>query len=254
MSRLFRILNVLCAAWLCITCTGKKVDSEAAEKDTINIAACAHHTQEPLLQEKSAIAHQLDSLGFLNIAICDPSILIELKYATPDNFTGKQLYRDLHEAYLHPKAMESLKQAQRLLQTHHPDLSLKVYDAARPLSVQQEMWEMVAGTKQSIYVSNPRNGGGLHNYGMAVDVTIVNIKTQKELPMGTAFDHFGEEAHIDKELKMVETGKITAEEWANRLLLRQTMLACGWITLKAEWWHFNRVSKTEAQAHYPIIP
>lgn len=254
MSGAFRILNLLCAALLCMACTGKRVDSEAAGKDTASIPGRVCLLEELSLPQKSATARMLDSLGYRNIASCDSSILIELKYATPDNFTGRQLYRDLREAYLHPTAMESLKQAQQLLRAHHPDLSLKVYDAARPLSVQQEMWDMVAGTKQSIYVSNPRNGGGLHNYGMAVDVTIVNTKTREELPMGTLYDYFGEEAHIDKELKLVETGKITAGERANRLLLRQTMQACGWTTLKAEWWHFNRVSRAEARAHYPVIP
>ena len=64
--------------------------------------------------------------------------------------------------------MESLLQAQKLLKEICPDYSLIVYDAARPMSVQQKMWNVVKGTPKYIYVSNPARGGGLHNYGLAV--------------------------------------------------------------------------------------
>ena len=89
-------------------------------------------------------------------------------YARADNFVGRVMYRDLQRAYLLPETAAALKKAQVALQKAHPELSLKVYDAARPMSVQQQMWNMVAGTSKSIYVSNPKNGGGLHNYGLAV--------------------------------------------------------------------------------------
>lgn len=92
---------------------------------------------------KSKMAAYLDSLGFINIAEADNSIAIDLMYTRADNFTGQVLYEDLHEAYLHPEAMESLLQAQKLLKEICPDYSLIVYDAARPMSVQQKMWNVV---------------------------------------------------------------------------------------------------------------
>lgn len=97
-------------------------------------------------------------------------------YTRADNFTGTLLYEDLKEAYLHPDAMKSLKRAQRLLKEQYPGYSLIVYDAARPLSVQQKMWNVVKGTSKYIYVSNPSRGGGLHNYGLAVDISILDDK------------------------------------------------------------------------------
>ena len=123
---------------------------------------------------KSRTAQCLDSLGYENIAERDTSIAIDLMYARADNFVGRVLYADLREAYLHPVAMECLLKAQRLLREKHPEYRLIVYDAARPMSVQQQMWDVVKGSSKSRYVSNPAHGGGLHNYGLAVDISIAD--------------------------------------------------------------------------------
>ena len=139
---------------------------------------------------KSRTAQCLDSLGYENIAERDTSIAIDLMYARADNFVGRVLYADLREAYLHPVAMECLLKAQRLLREKHPEYRLIVYDAARPMSVQQQMWDVVKGSSKSRYVSNPAHGGGLHNYGLAVDISIAD-SLGRPLPMGTAVDHLG---------------------------------------------------------------
>ena len=112
--------------------------------------------------------------GYVNIKDVDPTIRVSLMYTRPDNFTGRVLYTDLKDAYLHPDAAQALKKCQQRLKQMRPDLSLIIYDAARPMSVQQKMWDVVKGTSKNIYVSNPANGGGLHNYGFAVDITICN--------------------------------------------------------------------------------
>lgn len=168
-------------------------------------------------------------------------------------FTGTLLYEDLKEAYLHPDAMKSLKRAQRLLKEQYPGYSLIVYDAARPLSVQQKMWDVVKGTSKYIYVSNPSRGGGLHNYGLAVDISILDDKGTP-LPMGTPVDHLGREAHITEEAVLVAQGKLTEQERENRLLLRQVMKEAGFHPLPSEWWHFNRVSRQTAKERYRVIP
>lgn len=202
---------------------------------------------------KSRTALYLDSLGFVNIAQADSSIALDLMYTRADNFTGQVLYDDLREAYLHPDAMQSLQKAQRLLKELHPTYSLIVYDAARPMSVQQKMWDTVKGTSRYIYVSNPARGGGLHNYGLAVDLSILD-ENGIPLPMGTPVDHLGKEAHITDEAQLVAQGKITARERENRLLLRQVMKEAGFRPLPSEWWHFNRVSRQTAKAKYQVIP
>lgn len=202
---------------------------------------------------KSKTARYLDSLGFINIAQADSSIALDLMYTRADNFTGQVLYDDLREAYLHPDAMQSLQKAQRLLKELHPTYSLIVYDAARPMSVQQKMWDTVKGTSRYIYVSNPARGGGLHNYGLAVDLSILD-ENGIPLPMGTPVDHLGKEAHITEEAQLVAQGKITTQERENRLLLRQVMKEAGFRPLPSEWWHFNRVSRQTAKEKYQVIP
>ena len=98
-------------------------------------------------------------------------------------------------------------------------------------------------------MSNPANGGGLHNYGLAVDITIVDSEG-KELDMGTHVDFLGSKSNIDKEEDLVRSGKITLQARNNRILLRKVMNAGGWKPLKSEWWHFNLCSRTQARAKY----
>ena len=149
--------------------------------------------------------------------------------------------------------LKGLLQAQQELKKHHPAYRLIVYDAARPMSVQQQMWNVVKGTSKNIYVSNPARGGGLHNYGLAVDISILD-ETGHPLPMGTKVDHLGPEAHITHEAALVQSGKITKQEQANRLLLRSVMRTAGFRALSSEWWHFNWCSRQEAKQKYKVIP
>ncbi len=206
-----------------------------------------------LSAQQSNTAKRMQALGFVNIAKADTTIRVELMYARADNFTGKVLYKDLREAYLHPDAMRGLSKAQQELKRLHPGYRLIVYDAARPMSVQQQMWNVVQGTSKDIYVSNPAHGGGLHNYGLAVDISVLDKKGQP-LPMGTKVDHLGREAHITNEEDLIKRGKITKQERQNRLLLRRMMRSAGFRALPSEWWHFNWCSRQEAKKRYKIIP
>ena len=122
------------------------------------------------------------------------------------------------------------------------------------MHIQQRMWNVVAGTSKSIYVSNPRNGGGLHNYGMAVDLTLCRAATGDTIPMGTVIDYLGLYAHIDQEASLVQRGIITGQAKANRELLRSVMREAGFKPLKSEWWHFNFITRAEARAKYKPIP
>ena len=132
-------------------------------------------------------------------------------YTQADNFTGEVLYDNLTEAYLHPDAAYALIEAQKALKELHPSYSLIIYDAARPMSVQKKMWNVVKGTSKYKYVSNPNRGGGLHNYGLAVDISIQDSLGQP-LPMGTQVDHLGVEAHITNENELVHNVKMSETE------------------------------------------
>ena len=203
--------------------------------------------------QKSPTAKRMEQQGLVDILSVDSTIQVSLMYSRADNFTGKVLYTDLREAYLHPKAASALAKAQQALKKLRPDLSLKVYDATRPMSVQQKMWNTVAGTKQQNYVSNPRNGGGMHNYGLAVDITLCEAVTGDTLDMGTKVDFLGSYAHIDNEAGLVSQHIITPKAKENRELLRKVMTEAGFKPLRTEWWHFNLVSRAEAKAHYKAV-
>lgn len=243
---MLRCLSLLTFIAILACCTGKRAEAEKP-------VAAVPVSSVPSPVEKSRMAAYLDSLGYENIAERDSTIAIDLMYARPDNFVGRVLYRELREAYLHPLAMGCLLKAQRLLRERHPGYSLIVYDAARPMSVQQQMWDVVKGTSKSRYVSNPAHGGGLHNYGLAVDISIVD-SLRRPLPMGTPVDHLGPAAHITNEAALVAKGRITAAERANRLLLRSVMKEAGFRPLPSEWWHFNYCSRPEARRRFKPIP
>ena len=195
---------------------------------------------------------KMEAMGFIDAKTVAPDVVVSLQYADSANFTGVKLYLTLTKAYLHPLAAESLTKAQKELSEMKPGYRLKIYDAARPMSAQKRMFKVVQGTPMSPYVGNPNKGGGLHNYGMAVDATIVD-ENGNELDMGTKFDYFGKEANIDKEPELIQQGKLTPEQVNNRSLLRYVMTNAGFTTLNSEWWHFNRCSGAEARANYPLI-
>ena len=114
------------------------------------------------------------------------------------------------------------------------------------------MWDVVKGTSKSIYVSNPSRGGGLHNYGLAVDISILD-NNGVPLPTGTEVDHMGVEAHITHEAELVKSGKISEEAVRNRQLLRLIMREAGFRALNSEWWHFNLCSREIAKQKYKRI-
>lgn len=191
--------------------------------------------------------------GYVSVTATEPDIMVSLMYARDDNFTGVVLYDDsIKDAWLHPDAAKALARAQRELGLLMPGCHLLVKDAARPMSVQRRMFNAVKGTPKANYVANPARGGGLHNYGVAVDVTIAD-ENGNELDMGTPVDHLGVEANIDRELHLVKTGVISENARQNRLLLRKVMKNAGFSTIRTEWWHFDLVSKARAKQLYKLL-
>ncbi len=204
-------------------------------------------------QKKSKIEKHLEEIGLQNVAEHIPGIEVYMVYATPYNFMGRVLYEDLDEAYLAPQAMEMLKKANDYLRKRRMDLHLVVYDAARPRSIQEQMWSVVEGTDLEDFVANPhKRGGGPHNFGIAVDVTLVDC-TGHPIPMGSEYDYFGDRSRVDMEQELFENGEITRRELLNRRLLREVMTSAGWIVEPSEWWHFNCMPTKEAREKLPVI-
>ena len=204
-------------------------------------------------QGKSTIEKGLEQIGLQNVAEEIPGIEVYMVYATPYNFMGRVLYTGLDEAYLVPEAVEKLKKANELLRKKRLDLHLVVYDAARPRSIQEQMWKVVENTELQDYVANPnKSGGGPHNYGVAVDVTLVDC-TGHPIPMGSEYDYFGDRSRVDLEDQLIANGEINQRELLNRQLLREIMTEAGWLVEPSEWWHFNAMPLTEASQRLTVI-
>ena len=190
--------------------------------------------------------------GMVDIQQVAPDIRVDLKYATKDNFIGANMYGQLRRAYLHPNLAKALARAQQALTKERPGYRFLVYDAARPQSVQRRMYQAVAGTPKKIYVAAPERGGR-HNYGVAVDLTIVDA-SGKPLDMGSPFDYFGEEAHLGNEEARVRAGIFNKEVPANRSLMRRLLGAEGLRPYDKEWWHYQeQMPMSEVRKRYQLL-
>ena len=200
-----------------------------------------------------SLDQKFTEFGLVDISTICSTIQVSLKYASTDNFMGINMYGDLNRAYLVPEIAKMLRDAQLLLQNIHPNFSLLIYDAARPLSIQQRMFDIVKNTSQEKYVANPNvNGGGYHNYGVAVDLTIID-ENSKPLDMGSEFDCFDEISNVGNEDILVQKNLISPEATQNRLLLKTIMEQVGFEQNPDEWWHFQKYSREELQGRYPLL-
>ncbi len=162
---------------------------------------------------------------------------VDLRYASPRNFVGYDLYSPLDCAWLHRNGAAGLEASVAWLKKHHPGLSLLVLDALRPQRVQEELWAALEGTNLQMYLANPVRGS-IHSFGMAVDITLTDADG-RELNMGTPFDDLTDLSHPAKEAEFLQSGAITREQIANREILRQAMTAGGFAGINTEWWHFD---------------
>ncbi len=195
---------------------------------------------------------QIISRGLVDISTVDSTIKVDLVNTTAENMLGKILYSCLNKAYLQPQAAQKLSHAQRLLSERRPGYRLKVLDATRPRSVQRMMWESVKGTALQAYIANPRSGS-MHNYGIAVDVTIVD-SLDRELDMGDPDVRRLIVGKTNKEIQSYFASiRLTPEQKVNRRLLSTTMIQAGFHPLPHEWWHFEAFEKGFVRANFPII-
>lgn len=173
----------------------------------------------------------LSAAGFVEPSRLDKSIVLDIRYATDNNFTGQKVY-PAARCYLRAEIAERLLKVQADLLRQ--GLGLKVFDCYRPFSVQERFWSIMPDER---YVLEPvRKNGAIvkssrHNKGAAVDVTLVDVRGV-ELPMPTGYDDFSTKAHRDDVSASPEARK-------NSLLLEKAMAAQGFEPLPTEWWHFD---------------
>lgn len=155
-----------------------------------------------------------------------PGLVCDLRYASTHNFMNRQMYPSSSIALLRVPAAEALQKVQQELNKEKK--GLKIFDAYRPYSVTVKFWELVNDER---YVANPAKGSG-HNRGVAVDLTIIELQSGKELDMGTSFDNFTDSAHH-------RFSRLPPQVLQNRKLLRSLMEKHGFTALETEWWHYS---------------
>ena len=159
----------------------------------------------------------------------DPSIHLDIRYASSNNFMGRPMYREAR-AFLQRPAAEALVRAHQQLKTQ--GYGLLIFDGYRPWSVTKLFWEAATPQQRRIgFVANPARGSK-HNRGCAVDLTLFELSTGKEVLMPSGYDEFSERASPS-----YEGGSPEARQ--RRDLLRTTMEAQGFKVLREEWWHFD---------------
>ena len=178
-------------------------------------------------------------------------ISVELRYASADNFVGRDLYSPLDCAWLHRHAAEGLEKTVAWLALKRADVGLLVLDALRPQRVQEQLWEALQGTELLGYLANPVRGS-IHSFGMAVDITLVD-RQGRELDMGTSFDDLSERSHPALEEAMLVRGELNAAQIDNRRLLREAMLHGGFAGISSEWWHFDCGDRDAVRAGYTRV-
>ena len=166
-----------------------------------------------------------------------PGLVVDLRYATEDNFVSRNLYGSNDCAWLHREAAAGLQAAQQSLLKSHPQLRMVVLDALRPHRVQEELWAYFKGSELRQYLADPARGS-IHSYGMAVDVTLLDAQGA-ELDMDTGFDELSIVSHPQHEEVHLQQGLLTTTQLANRLLLRHTLQHHGFQGISTEWWHFD---------------
>ena len=156
-----------------------------------------------------------------------PNIVLDLRYGSTNNFMKRVMYNE-HPAYTFMRlpAVKALLQVQAEL--NKKGYGLKIFDAYRPYFVTQKFWELVHDER---YVANPAKGSG-HNRGIAVDLTVIDLKTAVEIKMPTGFDNFTDSAHHDFML-------LPENILADRKLLKSTMEKYGFLSFATEWWHYS---------------
>lgn len=178
-------------------------------------------------------------------------IAVDLRYAGPNNFIGRDLYGAYDCAWLHVEAASALERVVAYLANRRPDVRALVLDALRPQRVQQELWDALAGTDLQMYLADPSRGS-IHSYGMALDITLLDAEG-RELDMGTGFDDMTELSHPALEEGFMARGDLTPAQVANRQLLRDAMFQAGFVGINTEWWHFDCGDRTRVRATFQRV-
>ena len=177
---------------------------------------------------------QVDLVELVRI---DPALGLDIRYATPNNFTGQTVYPEAR-AFLQRPAAEALARADRRLQRH--GFGMVVMDGYRPWAVTKKFWDITSAANKE-FVADPALGSR-HNRGCAVDVTLCDLETSRPVPMPSGYDEMTSRSYP-------YFAGAAPDESRNRDLLRKAMEAEGFTVYPTEWWHFDY----KGWEKYPIL-
>ena len=227
-------------------------ENETIQTDTTNSTdtteAINYEETDPDRYEDSI----LQSMGMVRIDDSLPNVIIDIKYATNDNFVGIDFYNGFKHAYVQPECLKKLQKALILLQQKDSTLTFVIFDAARSIESQQLMWDSVnvPGYSKINFVADPQKGS-IHNYGMALDIGVAD-NDGNYLDMGTKFDYFGELAYPRYTEHYHSIDELSDEQYKNRTMLMEIMKQAGFYISRTEWWHYNASSLDRAKSTYNI--
>ncbi len=175
-----------------------------------------------------------DKNQLVELISLSPNIVLDIRYATPHNFTGKIVYPHAR-CYLQKEAACNLIEIVKELEPL--GLGIKVFDGYRPLEAQKTLWNIVSDrfpdeTERALYVANPE-AGSRHSRGTAADLTLVNLKTGQELEMPSDYDDFSEKAHQAYDAMSSDTIRMNCK------LLELVLEKHNFEAQSTEWWHFD---------------
>lgn len=229
---------ILFLSFFCFFLSCGEIDSPQKEKKDLSTRDTGYVMSDSLVSLVETPIHKkvtltlppidYDTTQWIELIRLDSTIIIDLKYATLDNFVGEKMY-ECGRCFLRPEVAVTLYKIHQVFR--EKGLGLKMLDCYRPHPIQWKLWKKFPNPR---YVTNPEKGS-MHNRGKAVDLTLVDA-TGKELDMGTEFDYFGIEAHSNYD-------KLPEEVIRNRKLLKEAMLAHNFKGIRTEWWHFSYQGK-----------
>jgi len=188
------------------------------------------------LQPTETVLVEPADTDFVRVADYIPDAVIDLKYATTDNFTQQVIY-DFSDPWLRYGTVKKLMQVQRELQLR--GLRLKIWDAFRPPAAQFKLWDICP---DPTYVSDPNNGFSSHSRGNTVDITLVYADgTEVEMPTG--FDDFTAKADRDY-------SDCSATAFTNANLLEELMEQYGFKPYFGEWWHYTDTTAYDVEMEF----
>lgn len=218
----------------------EKVEKEKeAQSDKENEKARENNADQDDIEEQETTAEAPipADTDFVRIIDYIPDIVIDLKYATADNFTGTVIY-DFNDAYLRYGTVKKLAVAQEKLKSM--GYRIKIWDAYRPFSAQEKLWQVCPNPR---YVANPANGMKAHNLGGTIDMTIVTLDGG-EVEMPTGFDDFSLKADRDY-------SDVSETAAANAMMLEQVMTEYGFKGYQGEWWDYSDTTQYETYDFEP---